>query len=72
MLGIDVKSDSEFERLNLRAINKGSNSWIKRNLSFDENFNNLKWEEVLEDKNIIEITKKIKQLVDEIDSFKTE
>lgn len=70
-LGIDVNTDDQDEKQKIRAINKGEVSWIKT-IPFEDNFNSLEWEEILEDKNIDGIVIKIKQLIEEVDSFTTE
>lgn len=72
-LGIDVNNNNsnDEEKQRIREINGSNTNWIKT-IPFEENFNNLKWEEVLDDKNINEIVTKINLLIEEIDSFKTE
>lgn len=71
-LGIDVYSgNSEEEKQRIRKLNQSNTGWVKTT-SFDENFNNLKWESKLEDKNINDIVLKINQLIKEVDSLKTE
>lgn len=71
MLGIDVNTHIQEEKYRIRTINQSNINWIKT-ISFDDNFNSLKWQAVLEDKNINEIVFKIKQLIEDVDSFKTE
>ena len=71
LIGIDVNSQNNEEKQRIRKINGSNTNWIKT-IPFEENFKNLEWEQVLEDKNINEIVFKIKQLIGEIDSLKTE
>ena len=72
-LGIDVNNNNsnDEEKQRIREINGSNINWIKT-IPFDDNFNNIKWEEVLEDNNINEIVRKINQLIEEIHLFKTE
>lgn len=71
ILGVDVNSENDEERQSLRKINGSQSNWVKT-IPFDENFNNVKWEMVLAEKNINEIVIKIKELINEVDTFKTE
>lgn len=70
-LGIDVNTDNQEEKFIIRTSNGSNTHWIKT-IPFDENFNDLKWEEILDDQNINGIVNKIKQLIEEVDSLKTE
>lgn len=64
--------EEDYNQLRLGIIDENKN-WIEtKTILLDDNFNSLKWEEVLDDKNINEIVIKIKQLIEEIESFKTE
>ena len=67
MLGLDVKSQTPEETLRIRTVhgNDKEPRWIKT-IPFEENFNSIKWEDVLVDKNINGIVFKIKQLIEEV------
>ncbi|WP_366187223.1 PD-(D/E)XK nuclease family protein [Flavobacterium ovatum] len=71
-LGIDVNSDDGEIRQSIREINDSQTNWVKRDAEFDKNFNNLKWEEVLEENNVNEIVIKINQLIEVVKEIKTE
>ncbi|WP_310560797.1 PD-(D/E)XK nuclease family protein [Flavobacterium sp.] len=71
LLGVDVNSNSQEEIERIRTINGSTINWVKT-IPFADNFNDLEWEDILEHKNINGIVAKIKHLIAEVESFKTE
>lgn len=68
--GVLLWFESDFNQLKLGIVDANKN-WIKT-IPFEDNFNDLEWEDVLEHKNINGIVAKIKQLIEEVESFKAE
>lgn len=68
MFGIDVNNDYQEERQKTRKIYGSDTNWINV-ISIDQNFNSLKWEQVLLEKNIDEIVVKIKELIKVVDTL---
>jgi hypothetical protein len=65
-LGIDVNCHTHDEKQAIRKICGSDTNWITATDDFNENFNNLKWEEILLENNISEIVIKIMKLIETV------